>query len=190
MSDERIVIKIEGDDTQGHSSAIEWTSDDEAWIKELSESEKRVRIRIPAEGDTEGHAASAPATVSVVVAADDDDTEGHAISLHFPSAQEANDFRRKLVATGLITATIAIGVVGGAALASSAAGDLGSNAGAVSQQASDVGQYNPANMGGTQVSGAQGSVGQYDPANMGGTQPASESDDADIPPANRGPTPE
>jgi hypothetical protein len=209
MSDEPIVIKIEGDDTQGHASAVEWTSDDEAWIKQLSEAGKPVRIRIPADDDTEGHAASA--VVSVVVAADDDDTEGHAISLHFPSAQEANDFRRKVLATGLITATIAIGAVGGAALASSAAGDLGTNAGTVStQQATNLGQYDPANMGGTVVSGSQATnlgqydpanmggtvvsgaeasnLGQYDPANMGGTPQASETDDEATPPVIRGRT--
>jgi hypothetical protein len=170
MSDEPIVIKIEGDDTQGHASAIQWTSDDEAWIKELSDSEKQVRIRIPADDDTEGHAASA--TVSVVVTADDDDTEGHAISLHFPSAREANDFRRKLMATGLITATVAIGVVGGAALASSPAGDAATDAGAVSQaQVSNLGQYDVDNMGGTPVGPLQASnQGQYDVDNMGGTR--------------------
>ena len=162
MSDEPIVIKIEGDDTQGHASAIQWTSDDEGWIRELSDSEKPVRIRIPAEDDTEGHLASA--AVTVVVSTDDDDTEGHAISLHFPSVQEANDFRRKLLAAGLITATLAVGAAGGLSLGTAASGSAANDAGAVS------GQYSVDNMGGTQWAGAAAAnQGQYTIDNLGGT---------------------
>jgi hypothetical protein len=121
---EPIVIKLEGG-TAGHASVTEWAPDDEAWIKGLSDSEKSVRVRIPAGSDTEGHVASA--TVDVVVSTDDDDTEGHAISIHFPSVKEANDFRRRVTAAGLITATIAVGAAGGAALGM-AAGDSASGA--------------------------------------------------------------
>jgi hypothetical protein len=161
MSDEQLTIKVEGDDTAGHAAAAAWAPEDEAWIKGLADSEKSVRIRIPAGDDTEGHVASA--TVDVLVS-DDDDTEGHAISLHFPSVREANDFRRRVAAAGLITATIAIGAVGGAALGSAMAGDAGSDASAVS------GQYSVENMGGTQWAGAQATnLGQFDADNMGGT---------------------
>jgi hypothetical protein len=162
MSDEAIVIKIEGEDTEGHASAIQWTSSDESWIKELSDSEKPVRIRIPAEDDTEGHVASAD--VVVVVSTDDDDVEGHALSLHFPSAQEANDFRRKLMAAGLLTATLAIGTAGGLAIGTAASGNAGNDAAAVS------GQYSVDNMGGTQWAGAAAAnQGQFTIENQGGT---------------------
>ena len=169
MSDEPIVIKIEGEDTQGHAAASRWTSDDESWIKELSDSAKPVRIRIPADDDTEGHVASS--AVTVVVSTDDDDTEGHAISLHFPSVQEANDFRKRLMAAGLITATIAVGAAGGMALGTGASGNAAGDVGAASQlQASNLGQYDVDNMGGTAASELQASnLGQYDVDNMGGT---------------------
>ena len=107
MSDTSIAIKIAGEDAQHHAAAIRLTSDDEAWVKELSDSAKPVRIRIPDDADTEGHELSA--AVTVVVDTDDDDTEGHALSLHFPSVKDANDFRRRMLAAGLITATIAVG---------------------------------------------------------------------------------
>ena len=124
MSDQPIVMNLEGG-TAGHAS-VTGAPDDEAWIKALSDSQKSVRVRIPAGDDTEGHTASA--TVDVVVSSDDDDTEGHAISLHFPSVKEANDFRRRATAAGLITATIAIGAAGGVALGT-AASDSAQSAG-------------------------------------------------------------
>jgi hypothetical protein len=184
MSDTSIAIKIAGEDAQHHAAAIRLTADDEAWVRELSASEKPVRIRLPEDADTEGHELSA--AVNVVVAADDDDTEGHALSLHFPSVQEANDFRRRMMAAGLITATLAVGVAGGAALGTSVSGIASSDATAIS------GQYDPANMGGTPLAPQRdASSGQYDPANMGGTPlaPQRDASSGQYDPANMGGTP-
>jgi hypothetical protein len=161
MSDGPIAIKIEGG-TQHRASAIRWTSDDETWIKELSDSEKPVRLRISSDEDTEGHALSA--AVTVVVSEDDDDTEGHALSLHFPSVQEAKDFERRLLAAGLITATIAVGAAGGAAVGTAAFGNAGSDASAVS------GQFVAENQGGTPLAPRQAAnQGQFVAENPGGT---------------------
>ena len=162
MSDSSIAIKVAG---QQDASAIGWTSDDEARIKDLIDSGKSVRIRLPEDADTEGHQLSAD--VAVVVAEDDDDVEGHALSLHFPSVQDANDFRRRMIAAGLITATLAVGAAGGAALGQAASGITSSDATTVS------GQYDRANQGGTPLAPASSTgQGQYDPANMGGTPQA------------------
>ena len=171
MSGTSIAIKVAGDDTQAHAAAI--TSDDEAWVKELSESGK-VRIRIPADSDTEGHESSSVLTV-LVGADDDDDVEGHALSLHFPSAHEANEFRRNLMAAGLITATLAVGAAGGYAIGSNLSNIDNAEPIVVSQYEPNVGQYDSANMGGT-VAAIQGasSLGQADPTNMGGVLPAIE----------------
>ena len=187
MSDTSIAIKIAGDDTQAHAAAI--TSDDEAWVKELSASGKPVRIRIPADLDTEGHEVSS--VLTVLVGGDDDDVEGHALSLHFPSVQEANDFRRNLIAAGLITATLAVGAAGGMAVGTATSGLNSGDTAIVTEYATtNLGQYDPANMGGTAaaIQGAS-SLGQADPANMGGTiaQGASSLGQAD--PANPGGTP-
>ena len=161
MGDKPITIKFEGD--EGAGTAVGWTSGEEGWIKDLATSQKRVRIRIPAsDDDVEGHALST--AVSVVVSGDDD-VEGHAMSLHFPSVQEANEFRRRLLAAGLITATVAIGAAGGAALGSAAVGGT-----PAMQQASNQGQYSVENMGGTPAMQQQASnQGQYSVENMGGT---------------------
>src|SRR6188472_1260476 len=162
MSDTNLAIKVAGDDARTHAAAI--TSADEAWVKQLSASGKPDRIQIPADADTEGHESSS--VLTVLVGADDDDVEGHALSLHFPSMQEANDFRRNLLAAGLITATLAVGAAGGMAISAGASG-IGSEEAVVTQYAaSNLGQYNPTNMGGTIAQAS--SLGQADPANMGG----------------------
>jgi hypothetical protein len=162
MSDTSIAIKIAGEDAQHHAAAVRLTSDDEAWVKKLSDAGKPVRIRIPEGADTEGHELST--AVAVVVDTDDDDTEGHALSLHFPSIHDANEFRRRMLAAGLITATIAVGAAGGVGLGTAISGSASSDATTIS------GQYDPANMGGTPIAAEQaGSIGQFDATNMGGT---------------------
>jgi hypothetical protein len=180
MSDTSIAIKVAGDDNQAHAAAI--AAADEAWLRELTQSGNNVRIRIPADADTEGHESSSVLTV-LVGADDDDDVEGHALSLHFPSVKEANDFRRNLLAAGLLTATLAVGTAGGMAIATSASGiDANDASISVSQYEPNLGQYDPANMGGTAaaIQGAS-SLGQADVNNMGGTlAPASSLGQADV----------
>jgi hypothetical protein len=178
MSDTSIAIKVAGDDTKAHAAAI--AAADEAWVKELTEAGKTVRIRIPADADTEGHESSS--VLTVLVGADDDDVEGHALSLHFPSVQEANDFRRNLLAAGLITATLAVGAAGGMAIGTAASIDANDTTIAVSQYEPNLGQYDPANMGGTAAAIQGGSsLGQADVNNMGGTVvPASSLGGADV----------
>lgn len=78
----------------------------------------KVRIAPASDADVEGHAlAGAERSLVIKVGLDEDDTEGHAISVHFPTAAEAETFRRRLVAAGLLTGTIAIGSVGAVAIA-------------------------------------------------------------------------
>jgi hypothetical protein len=184
MSDTSIAIKIAGEDTQH----VARTSDDETWIKQLADAGKTVRIRIPDDADTEGH--ESLASVTVLVDADDDDVEGHALSLHFPSAKEANDFRRNLMAAGLLTATLAVGAAGGAAIGVAASGIDANEASVISSQYDpNVGQYDPANLGGTAAGIQQaGSLGQADPANMGGTLAPSAASLGQADPANMGGT--
>ncbi len=179
MSDTSIAINIAGEGTGAQASA--WSSDDENWIKQISDSGKTVRLRVPEDADTEGHQLST--AVTVLVDTDDDDVEGHALNLHFPSVQEANDFRRNLMAAGLLTATIAVGAAGGAAIGLTASGMDTSSQGSVvaSEYAPNVGQYDTANMGGTLAPSA-GSLGQADPANMGGTPQSETTDEGDAPP--------
>ena len=68
-----------------------------------------VRLRIPPDSDVEGH--SLGDTVVVAIAKfDDNDVEGHALSIHFPDAGQARRFRNEMIATGALTATLALGV--------------------------------------------------------------------------------
>jgi hypothetical protein len=72
----------------------------------------------------EGHAAG---TITLRAFEDEDDTEGHALALHFPSIKEADAFRRRLVATGVLTGTLVLGAAAGAGWATmtSAPADTG-----------------------------------------------------------------
>jgi hypothetical protein len=191
MSNEPIVIELEGEDTEGHASVIQVTPDDEAWLKDLGDSRKSVRIRIPADDDdTEGHLAAA--IVSVVINDDDDDTEGHALRLQFPSVKEADQFRRNVMAAGLITATIALGAIGGAALGLAASNAVNDSA-AISGQSSvaNQGQFTIENQGGTALSQQQAAnQGQYDATNLGGTPAAAAANQGQYDATNPGGTPQ
>jgi hypothetical protein len=66
----------------------------------------RVTIRLD-EGDTSGHGAATAVAISLSF---DDDVEGHALSLHFPSPEKAEEFRKRLVATGVVAGALVVGV--------------------------------------------------------------------------------
>jgi hypothetical protein len=72
----------------------------------------RVQIDPTEEGDTEGHVLATKALVSLRLLDDEDDTEGHAISVHFPTAEAARDFRKKLMLTGAIVGSVTIAGLG------------------------------------------------------------------------------
>jgi hypothetical protein len=66
----------------------------------------RIRLDAPADFDVTGHALDAASLTLHVV--DEDDTEGHAISLHFPRVEEAKHFQQRMIATGAIVGTMVI----------------------------------------------------------------------------------
>lgn len=115
MTDQQFVMDLEA----GQRAIVE--PDDEAWLRDRLQREPgptRLSLRY-GDDDTEGHAR----TLAVrVIAEDADDTEGHAISIHFPSATEADAFRKRLLVTGVLAGTVALGAAGGVGLA-----NLGSN---------------------------------------------------------------
>jgi hypothetical protein len=77
----------------------------------------RIRLSTPSDFDVSGHTLSA-ASVTLDVLDDEDDTEGHSISLHFPSVEDAKHFEQRMIATGAIVGTL---VIGGSGLALSQA---------------------------------------------------------------------
>jgi len=116
MTDQDLLIALEPDDTQGHATYR--VTDDDGWLKDrLGRDPGAVRISLKASGDdddTEGHAIGTAVTLRAFEG--DDDTEGHAISVHFPSRTEADAFRRRLMLTGVLAGTIAVGAAAGIGL--------------------------------------------------------------------------
>ncbi len=78
-----------------------------------------VRLAPAQAADVEGHVFQvAQRSVAINLQMDDDDVEGHAISLHFPSLEEAEKFRRNLLAAGVIAGTLVVGSAGAIAISS------------------------------------------------------------------------
>ena len=136
MSDKEFVIDME-DDTEGHGGLGLRIADsgDADWLEDRlrkDSGKSRFRISLGDEDDTEGHGGGG--TTLRLNLADDDDTEGHAIAIHFPSRAEADAFRRRLLVTGVLVGTVALGAAGGIGL-SALQSDTGSaGAGTVATQ--------------------------------------------------------
>ena len=141
MSDKEFVIEME-DDTEGHSGAglkiVE--SGDADWLEDRlrrDSGKSRFRITLGDEGDTEGHGGAG--TLVRLNLADDDDTEGHAIAINFPSRADADAFRRRLLVTGVLVGTVALGAAGGIGLSAlqSDAGSAEAGSAATAQAGQD-----------------------------------------------------
>jgi hypothetical protein len=76
-----------------------------------------VRIAPAERSDVEGHVLDSQ-SVLVNLQLEGDDTEGHAINVHFPTAADADNFRRNVLAAGLLAGTIVIGSAGAIAITS------------------------------------------------------------------------
>jgi len=67
----------------------------------------RVTVQLD-DADTSGH--SLDASIVAISLRFDDEVEGHALSLHFPNAEKAEQFRRRAVATGVLAGALIVGV--------------------------------------------------------------------------------
>ena len=125
MNDQQFVIEL-GDDQR---AVVE--GNDTAWLREkLGQQPGPMRLQLRySDDDTEGHGFRTGLGVRVI-AEGDDDTEGHAISIHFPSRADADSFRKRLLVTGVLAGTVALGAAGGMGLANMSSDQAGS-AGAV-----------------------------------------------------------
>ena len=136
MSDKEFVIDME-DDTEGHGLGglriVE--SGDADWLEDRlrkDSGKSRFRISLGDEDDTEGHGGGG--TTLRLNLVDDDDTEGHAIAVHFPSRAEADAFRRRLLVTGVLVGTVALGAAGGIGLSALQSDTGAAGAGTVATQ--------------------------------------------------------
>jgi len=95
---------------------------EERLIARLNSSDGRalsVRITAGEQSDVEGHAFDAALkSVWLKLQLEEDDTEGHAINVHFPTAAEADKFRRNLLAAGILAGAVVIGSAGAIAVTS------------------------------------------------------------------------
>lgn len=77
-----------------------------------------VTLAMPADADAdvEGHGQGRSLALTLVIG--DDDTEGHAISVNFPTAEAAARFRRNLLLTGALAGSIVLGSAGAVVITS------------------------------------------------------------------------
>jgi hypothetical protein len=85
-----------------------------------------VRITPSERPDVEGHALEAALDSAWVnLEVDGDDTEGHAIRINFPSAADADRFRRNVLTAGILAGSIVIASAGAIAITSNVPRDGG-----------------------------------------------------------------
>ena len=76
-----------------------------------------VRILPVERAEVEGHVLDSQ-SVLVNLQLEGDDVEGHAINVHFPTAADADNFRRNVLAAGILAGTIVLGSAGAIAITS------------------------------------------------------------------------
>lgn len=87
-----------------------------ALLESRGDSPTAVKLAPAPGADVEGHAELQ--SLALTLHLDEDDTEGHAISVHFPTAADASRFRRNLIATGVLTGSVILGTAGAIAITS------------------------------------------------------------------------
>ncbi|HEX7195808.1 MAG TPA: hypothetical protein VF364_03130 [Candidatus Limnocylindria bacterium] len=195
MTDQNFVIEVD-DDAEGHllrRGIVE--TDDTQWLEERlrrDSGKTSFKLKILDEADdTEGHGLRGGPVVRVSVD-DDDDTEGHAIAIHFPSRTEADAFRRRLLVTGVLVGTVALGGATGAGL-SAIQSDSGTGAAGTTQsQAYENYREAAANEGARQGAAAAADAQAYAnyqeaAANEGARQGAGAAQGAEVAPAQTDP---
>jgi hypothetical protein len=100
-SEQPFTIILDDDDANVAEGKLPGADAGPTWAKH------RVTVQLD-EGDTAGHSIDA-SSVSITLHFDDD-VEGHALSLHFPDARKADEFRRRLLATGVVAGALVVGV--------------------------------------------------------------------------------
>jgi hypothetical protein len=115
----------------GQIAPISTSPESEAHLRSLVErSRSGIRVRVDGGGDLDvsGHVLGGAGELTLTILDAEDDTQGHTISLHFPSLEEAKQFQQRMVLTGAVVATL---VIGGTGLAlSQAQSDGGAASGA------------------------------------------------------------
>ena len=89
---------------------FDYPQDEERFKERIGGEKAAVSIRLAdTVDDTSGHAFNATTVHALIAGPGEDDTQGHAIQLHFPTAEQARDFRNRLLVTGALLTTVAVG---------------------------------------------------------------------------------
>ncbi len=113
---EAISVRLDGSGAEGSGDPLVIDPNELARLQAFAGARARVRVRVRIDDDdTSGHLrrVSDPLTAQVRFI-DELDTEGQAFTLHFPTAQDADAFKRR-VAAGALAATVLIAGAAGAA---------------------------------------------------------------------------
>ena len=189
-------------DAAGHVRFFVDLNDEDGFLEALRKrrgepGSTHIEIAPAHEADTQGYAAGFAMSVIVRSSGDGDDTEGHAVSLHFPTSAEADAFRRRLLATGLIVGTVTIGALGATALPGFQPGAGGQDV--AGQRAAgpdaDIGMMDTANAAAAEALAAQkaaatranADIGMMDASGRPAT--ADGAPDTYVPPERPGPLP-
>ena len=168
-------------DVAGHVRFFVDLNDEDGFLEALRKRRgepgpTHVEIGAANEEDTQGHASGFAMSVIVRPSGDGDDTEGHAVSMHFPTSAEADAFRRRLLTTGLIVGTVTIGALGATALPGFQPGAGGQDV--AGQRAAgpdaDIGMMDTANAAAAEALAAQQSAARRANADLGLVDSASE----------------
>ena len=168
-------------DAAGHVRFFVDLKDEDGFLEALRKrrgepGSTHIEIAPPHEADTQGHAAGFAMSVIVRPSGDGNDTEGHAVSLHFPTSAEADAFRRRLLATGLIVGTVTVGALGATALPGFLPGP--GSQGLAGQRAAgpdaDIGMMDTANAAAAEALAAQLAAARRANADVGLVDSASE----------------
>jgi hypothetical protein len=95
------------------AEATAWDAESARTFQKLIEDPaygRDLRIRAAEPSDTSGHEMAAD-TITVSVR-QEDDLEGHTMTLRFPTVDEAKRFQKRLIISGALAASIAVGAVG------------------------------------------------------------------------------
>jgi hypothetical protein len=112
MGAQEMIFTIRLDDGS-LAEARTWDPESAKTFKKLVEDPthgRELRVRATEPPDTSGHA-MATDTITVSVR-QEDDLEGHTMTLRFPSAEDAKRFQKRLVITGVLAASLVVGVAG------------------------------------------------------------------------------
>lgn len=109
MSAQEMTFTIQLDDGSLAEARV-WDAKSAEAMRKAVESPKPLRVKAAPPADTAGHEL-ANDTLAVTITLEGD-VEGHTMILRLPSAQEAREFQKRLLITGVLAASLVVGAAG------------------------------------------------------------------------------